>query len=372
MEFSFGSEILSRDFVAAPAPGALPVLLGFKRRGKWWQVTDLQECLIFDPQAGAIAQAVKGWARAEGLDVYDARRHRGYLRYLALRKTMSLSGDQGRRESRRDETSGDFMAMIVTSSERDLPKESLIAALGPYCRNVLWGFKDEKSDTAICARYEILKGEDFLTQTLLGRPFRYSWNSFFQTNPQAFELLLDDLVESARTVLDPDRRVLDAYCGVGTIAITLAQRLGVHVLGVESAASSIEDAQLNAESSNGSILLSGLGDLSDLSQEFHSGSLAFMQAQVEKVLPELLARPEYREGLIVLDPPRCGLHPKAFAAILERPPRHLFYVSCNPARMAKEELPRLLQSYKIGLAKAYDFFPQTDHYEAFFVLDRKN
>ena len=95
----------------------------------------------------------------------------------------------------------------------------------------------------------------------------------------------------------------------------------------------------------------------------------FILAKVEEALPDLLKKPEFHEGLVILDPPRSGLHPKVIKALLERTPKHLFYVSCNPAQSARE-LPSLSQSYKITSAKAYDFFPHTEHYEAFFTLER--
>lgn len=315
VELSFGDR---------PAPG-----LGYRRRGKWWEVVDIEECLIFDPQAGQIANQIKSWAKQEGLSFYNPRRHEGFLRYLVLRRSRS----------------GRKLAMLVTSSG-DLPKASLREAMDPFGLSILWGIKDGVSDTAVPERCEIVEGQGFLEESLLGRPFRYSWSSFFQTNPAAFEKLLEDAVTWARS--EATGSLLDLYCGVGPFAISLAGCFGA-TLAVENAVSSIQDAQVNGAGLN----------------------IEWRIEAVEKMLPALLEESAWREGLVIVDPPRSGLHPKALEALCEKPCARLIYVSCNPARTCREEMPRFCESYKINLAKAYDFFPQTDHYEAIFLMERR-
>ncbi|MBI4669700.1 MAG: class I SAM-dependent RNA methyltransferase [Elusimicrobia bacterium] len=404
IELSFAAPLLSirhgnefaigfNDPLTLPSPsrgegwgeGGNPLILGFKHKGKWFKVFDLEECRIFDERLGAVVGAIRSWAKQENLSPYNPKRQQGFLRYLVIRRAMN----------------GSLLIMPVTTSSQQLPKNSLLATLNnillcappipsappPLCHSaalphrlsLLWGIQDLASDTAQTQRFEIISGEPYLFEELLGRRFRYSINSFFQTNPRAFELLLKDIVDQASLIfpnsqtlkLSNAQAVLDLYCGVGTIGITLAERFGVNVLGIESAESSIEDARFNV--GHGDTETRGYGDeKTEISASPRRRvAVSFLCARVEKVLPEMLQKEEFREGLVILDPPRSGLHPKVLKVLEEKPPKNLFYVSCNPPLTAQKELPRLSQIYKIVCAKAYDFFPQTEHFEAFFTLERK-
>ncbi|MBI4063136.1 MAG: class I SAM-dependent RNA methyltransferase [Elusimicrobia bacterium] len=384
IELSFGAIVNSPQDQRSPA-------LGFKQKGKWWKVFDLEECLIFDPGLGPVVRAVRQWVERENLAIYDNRRHQGFLRYLVMRKS----------------TGGGLMVTIVTTSSGSLPKESFEAIFDHPRAALMWGIQDSSGDTAMTQRFEILRGEPFLYENLLGRRFRCGANSFFQTNPRAFELLLEDLAGQASAVIEPSASgpkpsILDLYCGVGAIGITLSERLGVPVLGIESSASSIEDAVFNAEkrgSFPASINLKGFSaGESPLNPVVERGpastrgepsglvlgsggkgdspalnpSINFMLAKAEDVAGDLLSKPEYRDGLVILDPPRSGLHPKVLENLEKSPPKNLFYVCCNPKLALQTEFPRLCQIYKIVRAKAFDFFPQTPHYEALFVLRRRD
>lgn len=306
--------------------------LGLKKKGDWKWVVNLEECPIFDPKAGAILESIRQWARQHRLPVYNARKHEGVLRFLILRKGLDLQG-----VSR-------LVLVLITTSSHPLPALDIGSCL-------IHGIHDLPSDAAIPQSLQTVKGEPFLWEDMLGLRLRYHAMSFFQPNPRAFELLLKDLIAQAKE-LAPEAAVLDLYCGVGTISLALHQALKTPVFGIEFSEPAIEDARHNAKTL------------------FPSADLRFEAGAAEKIALDTLKKEEFREGLVVLDPPRSGLHPKMRKAILENPPKNLFYVSCNPALALREDLPALAQNYKIAFTKAYDFFPHTGHYEAFFALRR--
>ncbi|MBI2070471.1 MAG: 23S rRNA (uracil(1939)-C(5))-methyltransferase RlmD [Elusimicrobia bacterium] len=336
VELSF----LPPRLAAGGPPGSLT--LGFKEKGKWYRGFDLAECLIFDPFLARLGESVRLWAIHENCAAYDPRRHHGFLRHLAVRKGATI------------ERKGAFLATLVTSSQRELPGQSLIERLSSikndlFELSLFHGVNDSWADTAVPQRIETLSGRPYLYEYVLGRPFRYSLGSFFQTNPRAFELLLGEIAAHVGRL--GVSCVLDCYCGVGVMAVMLAERCGCPAVGIESVVSSIDDARVNAGNQNGD-------------------RLTFVLAQVEDVLSDWLKKPEIRSGAVILDPPRSGLHPKALKALAADPPAHLIYVSCNPKRTVEADLPHLSQSYKITRAQAFDFFPQTRHYEALFFLQR--
>lgn len=314
--------------------------LGFKERGRWYSVVDLKECLIFDLELDPICRLIKQWALHEGLSPYNPRTHAGFLKFLALRKAQAQQ----------------YILMLITSAERPLPKTSLLAALrslDPSPTAIIHAIQDHPADIATPQSIEILQGTPYLTEWLLGRSYRYHILSFFQTNVAAFSLLLNDVISFAREFLTTDRppaQMLDFYCGVGTLTIPLAGELGLPALGIESNPQSIADARFNAAGVD--------------------VRLDFKTAKTEDVAQHLLRDPDRKDSLVILDPPRSGLHPKVLRALNAYCPAYIIYLSCNPSVAVKNDLGPLKEKYKISLAKAYDFFPHTNHYEALFVLRR--
>ncbi|MBI4369695.1 MAG: class I SAM-dependent RNA methyltransferase [Elusimicrobia bacterium] len=390
--------------------------LGFKEKGKWYRSFDLEECRIFDPEIGSLVERVRAWANRHHLAPYDSRRHTGFLRYLVIRKglipreyspnpqildfipntAVSSSSSQKRGSKVPDETRGSglkdldslwslrsskakggndgaekpappdgtgastaefgrmhhWLLVLVTARGQVMPAKDLMADLDRlgFSYSLFWGLQERFGDTAEMQSAASLKGEPFLWQPILGRPFRYGISSFFQTNPAVFEKLLLDLFSKLNKREWPV--IFDLYCGVGSIALTIAGSTHAPILGVEFSAASISDAWFNADA-------------------LCCSSVSFLEAKIESAVKQLCLRPDWKEGAVILDPPRSGLHPKVLEAIVNHPPRLVAYVSCNPALACRQDLPRLSENYKITFIKAYDFFPQTEHYEAFFVMERK-
>jgi 23S rRNA (uracil1939-C5)-methyltransferase len=180
-----------------------------------------------------------------------------------------------------------------------------------------------------------LVGYNHITERVAGRIFRISAGSFFQVNTPQTETLVRLVTE----YLAPggDETLLDAYCGVGTFALTLAEEVS-HVIGVESALTAVEDFQINAEGME---------------------KVAILPGAVEEVLPGL----EMPVDLAVVDPPRTGVHPEALAALARLAPQRIVYVSCDPATLARDGRALAEAGYNLAVVQPVDMFSQTYHVE---------
>jgi 23S rRNA (uracil1939-C5)-methyltransferase len=226
-------------------------------------------------------------------------------------------------------------------------KSFVKAVLDSYpATTVLWGINPGKSDVAQWETLETLHGPGCIHETLLGRRFRISPHSFFQTNTHGAELLYSLIGDWLRD-LKP-KNLLDLYCGGGGIALSIAG-LCEQVMGVEVVASSVEDARFNAE-------------------ENRVANVHFVAAKVEEFLPGLAAQ-GVEVDAVVADPARSGLHPGALAALKELSPLHLIYVSCNPKAMC-EDIGKLSGIFDVVKAEGVDLFPHTDHVEIVALLRR--
>lgn len=303
--------------------------LGFKRKGNWAEAFDLKECFLMSPEIPALLDAVRGWAAKHGLEAYDLRRQRGFIRHLLVREAKNTP---------------DRMVVLLTAPGT-LPEAELVEAVrAAYpATTVLWGINDKLSDVAQAAAPKVLYGSGGIEEVLrlLGRPlrFRISPFSFFQTNTHATEglyALLRDWIRER-----PSREVWDLYGGGGGIAFAVSD-LAEKVLSVELVESSIADSRANAA-------LNGITNVE------------FLRSKVEDFLPGV--KPEHLDGVtVLLDPPRSGLHPKVVKALLALRPERVLYVSCNPKLFA-QELPLLESAYRLARCEALDLFPHTEHVE---------
>ncbi len=323
MEFSFG------DVYPPPPEGEDDILLGLKERGKWYRVLNLSECHLLSPETPALLDAVHAWARKEGLAPYNVRRHVGFLRHLLVREGKN---------------SGDRMVLLLTA-EGELPRDTFVEAVGSVypATTILPGRHTGRADAALLEEVEILTGPGTIDDTLLGKTFRISPNSFFQTNTRGAEVLYT-LIRDWIGDLRPER-ILDLYCGGGAIGILLAD-LCREVVGVELVEEAVEDARFNA-------------------RENGVGNIEFVTGKVEKVLRDWTGEVD----TVILDPPRAGMHPKALKAVLEMSPPRILYVSCNPKNFAKDR-EKILESYRMARIEGVDLFPHTDHVEAVALFEK--
>ncbi|RLB86642.1 MAG: 23S rRNA (uracil(1939)-C(5))-methyltransferase RlmD, partial [Deltaproteobacteria bacterium] len=270
--------------------------------------------------------------KESGLLAYNLRSHEGFWRFLMLRH--SVAHDQ-------------WMVNIVT---RDKNPE-VVSALGkqlaekhPNIHSILNNITDSLSGVAKEKEEILIHGEDFITEKLGEFRFKISANSFFQTNTRACKKLYAKVAEYAD--LKGDETVLDLYSGTGTIPIWLS-RDAKQVYGIEIVTSAVIDAKKNAR-------LNGIENC-----EFYEGD-------IKDVLPKLTQVPD----VVIIDPPRVGMHKDVVSQVLAIHAPKIVYVSCNPATLARD-LEMLSTRYEVVEITPVDMFPHTYHIESVALLKRK-
>ena len=315
------------------APGEDGLVLGFHRAGRWDEVIDVQECLLTTPVGNAIREAVKGWARAEGLEPYDQDTQTGYLRHLVVR--------EGR-------NTGQALVVLVTAPGDRFDADFLIETLMPIpeVRSIHWAINDQPSEvTNLPTR--LLWGEGWIEEELLGLRYRVRPNAFLQTNTEMAEVLYELARDAA--ALTGSETVYDLYCGTGTIGLTLARHAG-SVWGVEISEESVACAIENTEANGIENALFFAGNVGQSLEELR-----------EKAGPP---------DVVVVDPPRAGLAGKALrrTGALQAP--RVVYVSCNPTTLASDlAVLRDEYGYRLVRCTPVDMFPHTPHIESVSLLE---
>ena len=305
------------------------LLLGFHRRGRFDAIDDVSRDLLASERVDELREVVKRWSREQGLSAYDRRAHSGLLRNLVVR--------EGRR-------TGQLQVRLVTSpGELDLAS---LAAVAP-ADGLLWTRADSVAETTRGGQTEVVRGTEWLEEELCGLRFRISPDAFFQTNTEMAERLYGVARELAG--LSGRERVLDLYCGIGTIALALALD-AAEVWGVElverAVADAIENARLNAVD-----------------------NAHFFAGDVRTAMRPLLER-SGPPDVVVVDPPRAGLSRKIVRRVLEAEAARIVYVSCNPTTLAPNARELVDAGYALRTVRPVDMFPQTPHIESVALLER--
>ena len=317
LEYSFGED----------ESGEL--VLGFHKPGRWNEIEDVSEDVLASDEIDAVRNEVRAWAREEGLTAWDRQTGDGFLRNLVVR--------EGRR-------SGQLQARIVTS-EGDFRAEALAASLS--ADSILWTQTGGVAETTRDGKTVLLRGEEWIEETLCDLRFRISHEAFFQTNTEMAERLYGEAAGAAG--LTGEERVFDLFCGIGTIGLTMAGRAR-EVWGIEIVEPAIADAQRNAE-------LNGIGNTH------------FLAGDVRTAMRPLVERAG-RPDVVLVDPPRAGLSQKIVRRILETEAKRIVYVSCNPTTLAPNARQIAEAGYELKSVQPVDMFPQTPHIEAVALLAR--
>ncbi|HXV35279.1 MAG TPA: 23S rRNA (uracil(1939)-C(5))-methyltransferase RlmD [Gaiellaceae bacterium] len=308
--------------------------LGFHRAGRWDEVLDVERCWLTTDVGNGIREAVKAWARRQGLPAYDQEKQEGYLRHLVVR--------EGR-------NTGQALVVLVTAPGDLAGAEELIAALRafPEVRSVHWAVNDSPAEVTNLPT-DLLWGEEAIEEEILGLRYRVRPGAFLQTNTEMCEVLYELAREYAG--LTGEETVYDLYCGIGTIGLTLA-RDALTVWGIEYSEESVACAVENAD-------LNGLANA------------AFFAGDVARDLDELRGRAGPPD-VVVVDPPRAGLTGKAVRRVGELGAPRLVYVSCNPTTLAgnAKELVRD-HGYTLERVRPVDMFPHTPHVETVALFTR--
>jgi len=333
MEFSFSDRRwLLPEELEDPSAGQRDFALGLHAPGTFNRILDVEACNIQPPLGNEILGAVRAYAMASGLPPYGFKTHEGFWRFCMLRHSTAEDA---------------WMVNIITSEDRPdavRPLSRDLAARFPQVRTVVNNITSRQAAVAFGEAEVVYAGEGFLKESLGPHTFQISANSFFQTNTGGAETLYRVVEEYAG--LTGRETVLDLYCGTGTIGIFLSGR-AVRVLGAEIVESSVEDARKNAARN-------GIDNCS-----FTAGDLR-----------ETLSRLHMDADVMIVDPPRAGVHKDILKGILKKGCGRIVYVSCNPATLARD-LAEMSEMYDILEIQPVDLFPHTYHVESVARLVRK-
>lgn len=301
--------------------------LGFHRRGCFDRTVGVERCWIAPQIHHALLAATRQWQLDHGLTGWDARSQQGDLRYLLVRQSNNA-----------DLQPADWLALLVTRSGLSPELIQDWSARQPAGGGLLWVEQCSTAGAIVPEHEHLLRGPEHIQQRLGSLNFRLGWRSFFQSNPPAYRLLLEQL----RAWLGAPSSLLDLYCGIGSIGLYVAP-VECRLVGVENVEPAILDARRCAQEMG-------------RSAEFH-----------------VCAAEDWQDWggfeAAIVDPPRSGCHPRLVQRLIESGPREVFYVSCNPERFVAE-LGQLRSVYRLEKAVACDFFPQTAHVELLAWLRR--
>lgn len=333
MEFSFGDEVKDG-----------PLALGMHKRGSFYDIVTTPDCRIVHPDFCKILIATRDYFAEKGIAFYKKLQHKGYLRHLLVRRAVKT---------------GEILVDLITSTQREYAggegepvmlegwKNAILSLdLEGTLAGILHTENDSLSDVVQDDGTQVLYGQDYFYEELLGLRFRISPFSFFQTNSLGAEVLY----ETAREFIGEtkDKVVFDLYSGTGTIAQILAP-VASKVVGVEIVEEAVEAAKTNA----------GINGLDNCE---------FIAGDVLKVMDGLVDKPD----LIVVDPPRDGIHPKALQKMIDFGVERMVYISCKPTSLVRDLTVLQESGYQVEKVCCVDMFPSTGNVETCVLLTRKN
>lgn len=313
--------------------------LGFKRRGTWWKVENLNAPSgLFDNEWEEKLILLREMLKATQLPAWHPPQKKGFFRHIVVRK--SFYQDK-------------LLINLVTSSEGvksfddQLFVEQVLKLHPERIMGIQWTINDDVADRSKIENgaTKILFGKNWVEEQLLGLTFQMKMESFFQTNPKCAELLYAKAIDYLLEDLPEDKAILDLFCGTGTIAQLIAQRRkNATITGVDIVPEAIDDARENAKKNQ-------------------LNHLKFFAADVGKFLKE---HPEYEGniGALVLDPPRAGIAPKTLLKTIALNADRIIYISCNPSTQARDAQSLFEAGYRLDKFSLVDQFPHTGHIES--------
>ena len=324
MEYTFGDEVKGG-----------PIILGLHKKGRFYEIVDTDGCDLVDEDFTIIRKTVMNYFRNIKSTFYNKRRHEGFLRHCVIRKALST---------------GEILVNLVTSSQDSLNEEEFLNELTNlenlkgHITGVLHTINDGLADTVQVDTLKLLYGRDYIIEEILGLKFNISPFSFFQTNTWGAE----KLYSIVREFVGDEKKdvVFDLYSGTGTIAQIISP-IAKEVIGIEIVEEAVVKARENMKLNN-------------------LDNIEFIADDVLKAIDNVDKKPD----LIVIDPPRSGIHPKAIQKIIDFDPNRFVYVSCNPVTLVKDLKIFEERGYKIVKLKIMDMFPRTPHVECVVLMSR--
>lgn len=324
MEFTFGDE--EKDG---------PLALGMHKKNSFYDIVTLEDCRIVDPDFNVLLQAILKYFKEKGETYFHKIRHEGFLRHLVMRRSVKT---------------GDILINLVTTTQSQLDESEFVnmilaQKIDGKVVGILHTLNDNLADVVQSDETKTLYGQDYFYEYLYNMRFKISPFSFFQTNTLGAEVLYDQVREYVGET--KDKLVYDLYTGTGTIAQMLAP-VASKVVGVEIVEEAVEAAKKNAVDN-------------------HLDNCEFIAGDVLKVVDNLTRKPD----ILVLDPPRDGIHPKALRKIINFNVDEMVYVSCKPTSLMRDLLVFREAGYEVKRCCLVDMFPGTVHVETVVLLGRK-
>ena len=323
MEFTFGDE--EKDG---------PLALGMHKKNSFYDIVTLDDCRIVDPDFNVLLQAILKYFKEKGGTYFHKIRHEGFLRHLVMRRSVKT---------------GDILINLVTTTQSRLDESEFVnmilsQKIDGKVVGILHTLNDNLADVVQSDETKTLYGQDYFYEYLYNMRFKISPFSFFQTNTLGAEVLYDKVREYVGET--KDKLVYDLYTGTGTIAQMLAP-VASKVVGVEIVEEAVEAAKKNAVDN-------------------HLDNCEFIAGDVLKVVDNLTQKPD----ILVLDPPRDGIHPKALRKIINFNVDEMVYVSCKPTSLMRDLLVFREAGYEVKRCCLVDMFPGTVHVETVVLLSK--
>ncbi|OOB76870.1 MAG: 23S rRNA (uracil-5-)-methyltransferase RumA [Epulopiscium sp. Nuni2H_MBin003] len=323
MEFSFGDTIKDG-----------PMALGLHKKHTTFDIITVDGCKITNSDFSTILTTVLDYAKQKNIPFYKKKIHEGVLKFLIIR---------------RSETTGELLINLVTSSQQSYDYATLVSTLLELnikgkIAGILHTISDSLADAVKPDSVEILYGRDYIVEEILGLTFKISAFSFFQTNTKGAQVLYKNALSLIKNI--DNKVVFDLYSGTGTIAQIMALRakkvFGIEII-KEAVASATENAKLN--------------NLTNC--EFIAGDVL---TEIDKL--------EIQPDVIILDPPRGGIHPKAITKIINFGAEEILYISCKPTSLARDLIIFEENGYSVKNLFCVDMFPNTYHVETVCLLSK--
>ena len=307
---------------------------GFYRKNSH-DLVAIEDFYIQDPAIDAAIIKVRDILERFNVKAYNEQQHEGLLRHIVIRQ-----GHYSRQ----------MMVVLVTLRNKFFKGEEIAAQIHkeiPEVVSVMQNVNTEKTNVILGEHEKVLYGQDYIEDTLLGKTFRISAKSFYQVNTEQTEVLYETAFEMA--ALKPDDVVIDAYAGIGTIGLSVADRVK-HVYGMESIPAAVSDAKKNAK----------LNEIDNAT---------YLVGDATKVMGQW-SKEEMQPAVIFVDPPRKGLTTDFINAACDMNPEKVIYISCNPGTMARDLIDFEAKGYTCKKIQPVDLFPQTTHVECVGILTK--
>lgn len=309
--------------------------LGYHMPGQFDRILDIQKCYLQVEPSNAIRLAVKEYALEKNLDFYTQGEYTGFLRNIIIRTT----------------TTGDLMVVVIFQHDDKEKREGLLSFINnrfPEITSLMYIINPKTNDSLDGLEAHLFAGNDYIIDKMEDLQFKMGALSFYQTNASQALKLYQFTREYAD--IQQDDIVYDLYTGTGTIA-NFVTRKAKKVIGVEYIPEAVKDAEENSRINN-------------------INNTAFFAGDMAKVLTKEFIDANGKPNVIIVDPPRAGMHPDVVKQIMKANPEKVVYVSCNPATQARD-IALMDELYKVEIVQPVDMFPHTHHVENIVSLKKR-